>query len=123
MAPAGTPKAVVDKLNREINAILKSQEIVKRYNDLGAETLVGSPEDFSKYLDAETRKWTRVAIRQGHGNARSKRNPCVFRRRQRASAACGHDFDTENEMVGALGLDRLSATELALARNGYSESS
>lgn len=60
MAPAGTPKPIVEKLNREINAILKSPEIVKRYNDLGAETLVGSPEDFAKYLDSETVKWTDV---------------------------------------------------------------
>ncbi|MEO8753360.1 MAG: tripartite tricarboxylate transporter substrate binding protein [Casimicrobiaceae bacterium] len=60
MAPAGTPKAIVDKLNREINAILKSPELVKRYNDLGAETLVGSPEDFTRYLDAESRKWSEV---------------------------------------------------------------
>jgi tripartite-type tricarboxylate transporter receptor subunit TctC len=60
MAPAGTPSAIVDKLNLEINAILKSPEIVKRYNDLGAETLVGSPEDFAKYLDVETRKWGEV---------------------------------------------------------------
>ena len=60
MAPAGTPKPIVERLNREINAILKSPEIVKRYNDLGAETLVGSPEDFTKYLDAETGKWTEV---------------------------------------------------------------
>ncbi len=60
MAPAGTPKAIVERLNREVNAILKSPEIVKRYNDLGAETLIGSPDDFAKYLDAETRKWSEV---------------------------------------------------------------
>ncbi len=60
MAPAGTPKSIVERLNREINAILKSPEIVKRYNDLGAETLIGSPEDFAKYLDSETGKWTDV---------------------------------------------------------------
>lgn len=60
MAPAGMPKPIVEKLNREINAILKSPEIVKRYNDLGAETLIGSPEDFAKHQDAETGKWTEV---------------------------------------------------------------
>jgi tripartite-type tricarboxylate transporter receptor subunit TctC len=60
MAPAGTPKAIVDKLNREINAILKSPDIVKRFNDLGAETLVGSPEDFAKYIDSESKKWSEV---------------------------------------------------------------
>jgi tripartite-type tricarboxylate transporter receptor subunit TctC len=60
MAPAGTPKPIVEKLNREINSILKSPEIVKRYNDLGAETLVGSPEDFARYLDVESRKWGEV---------------------------------------------------------------
>ena len=60
MAPAGTPRPIVDKLNREINIILKSPELVKRYNDLGAETLVGSPEDFTRYLDAESKKWGEV---------------------------------------------------------------
>ncbi len=60
MAPAGTPKPIVDKLNREINAILRSPDIVKRYNDLGAETLVGSPEDFARYLDLESKKWGEV---------------------------------------------------------------
>jgi tripartite-type tricarboxylate transporter receptor subunit TctC len=60
MAPAGTPKPIVDKLNREVNAILKNPDFAKRYNDLGADTLPGSPEDFTKYLDSESRKWTEV---------------------------------------------------------------
>ena len=60
MAPAGTPKAIVDRLNREVNTILKNPDFAKRYNDLGADTLVGSPEDFASYLDSETRKWGEV---------------------------------------------------------------
>jgi tripartite-type tricarboxylate transporter receptor subunit TctC len=65
MAPAGTPKSIVEKLNREINVILKSPEIVKRYNDLGAETLVGSTDDFARYIDSESRKWGEVVRLSG----------------------------------------------------------
>ena len=60
LAPAGTPRPMVQKLNREINAALKDAGLLKRYADLGVEALGGSPEDFAKYLDEETRKWTEV---------------------------------------------------------------
>jgi tripartite-type tricarboxylate transporter receptor subunit TctC len=60
LAPAGTSRAIVQKLNREINAALKDPGLLKRYADLGVETLGGSPEDFAKYLDDETRKWGEV---------------------------------------------------------------
>ena len=57
LAPVGTPRAIVQKLNREINAALKDAGLLKRYADLGVEALGGSPEDFAKYLDDESRKW------------------------------------------------------------------
>ena len=60
LAPAGTPRPMVQRLNREINAALKDAGLLKRYADLGVEALGGSPEDFAKYLDEETRKWTEV---------------------------------------------------------------
>lgn len=60
LAPVGTPRAIVQKLNREINAALKDAGLLKRYADLGVEALGGSPEDFAKYLDDESRKWGEV---------------------------------------------------------------
>ena len=60
LAPAGTPLVMVQKLNREINAALRDAVLLKRYADLGVDVLGGSPEDFAKYLDDETRKWGEV---------------------------------------------------------------
>ena len=60
LVPVGTPRAIVQKLNREINVVLKDAGLLKRYTDLGVEALGGSPEDFAKYLDDESRKWGEV---------------------------------------------------------------
>lgn len=54
------------------------------------------------------------------GRAVGVGTPCTDACVALASAACGRRFEAENEIIGALGLDRLSASELlALARNGY----
>lgn len=58
--PAGTPKAIVDRLNAEINAALVDPKIKARFADLGGEVLRGSPEDFGKFIAAETQKWAQV---------------------------------------------------------------
>jgi tripartite-type tricarboxylate transporter receptor subunit TctC len=55
-APAKTPKPIIEKLNREINAILAEPEIRKRLAELGGVPLTGSPEDFGKIIVAETEK-------------------------------------------------------------------
>jgi tripartite-type tricarboxylate transporter receptor subunit TctC len=60
VGPKGTPAEVVDKLNREINAILGEPDKKKRLAELGASLLPGSPADFGKLLADETEKWGRV---------------------------------------------------------------
>ena len=60
LAPAGTPRAVIERINRDINAVLKDPALIKRYADLGVEALGGTPEDFARYLDSETAKWAEV---------------------------------------------------------------
>jgi tripartite-type tricarboxylate transporter receptor subunit TctC len=60
VGPKGTPAEVVDKLNREINAILAEPDKKQRLADLGASLLPGSPADFGKLLADETEKWGRV---------------------------------------------------------------
>ncbi len=59
-APAKTPTAVVEKLNREIEAGLADPTIRARFADLGSVPFLGSPVDFGKLIAAETEKWTKV---------------------------------------------------------------
>jgi tripartite-type tricarboxylate transporter receptor subunit TctC len=59
-APAKTPKPVIDKLNKEINAILAEPEMKKKIADMGGVTLIGSPDDFGKIIVSETDKWEKV---------------------------------------------------------------
>jgi tripartite-type tricarboxylate transporter receptor subunit TctC len=59
-APRGTPREIVDQLNREINAALADAKLKARLADLGAEVLTGTPEDFGRYLTQEIDKWGKV---------------------------------------------------------------
>ena len=59
-APGKTPVAIVDKLNREINAGLADPKLKARLADLGASVFVGSPSDFGRHIAAETEKWGKV---------------------------------------------------------------
>lgn len=59
-APKNTPKAVIEKLNKEINAVLAEPAIKARLLDLGGEPLIGTPEAFGVMIAAETDKWKKV---------------------------------------------------------------
>jgi tripartite-type tricarboxylate transporter receptor subunit TctC len=59
-APRNTPAEVIDKLNREINAVLADQGMRARIADLGETVLGGSPADFAKPIAEETEKWAKV---------------------------------------------------------------
>jgi tripartite-type tricarboxylate transporter receptor subunit TctC len=65
MAPTGTPKDIQDKLARTLNAGLKSDALQAQLHKMGYEPLGGSPEDFTRYVDAELRKWTEAAAAAG----------------------------------------------------------
>jgi tripartite-type tricarboxylate transporter receptor subunit TctC len=60
VAPKATPKAVVDKLNIEINAALADPAVKSHLTDLGLVLSPGSPGDFTKFIADETEKWARV---------------------------------------------------------------
>src|SRR5262249_52435621 len=72
-APRNTPVAVIDKLNREINAALADPNIKARLADLGAVALAGSPADFGKLIADENEKWAKVT-RPTNNNPKDK-NP------------------------------------------------
>jgi tripartite-type tricarboxylate transporter receptor subunit TctC len=59
-APKNTPKAVIEKLNKEVNAVLAEPAIKARLLDLGGEPLIGPPEAFGAMIVAETDKWKKV---------------------------------------------------------------
>ena len=60
MAPAGTPKPIIDKLNAAINAAVKRPDIVKLWATQGAVAMSMSPEEFDKYLRSDIVKWADV---------------------------------------------------------------
>ena len=60
VAPKATPKEIVDKLNKEINAALADPAVKAKLIDLGVDLSPGSPDDFSKFVAAETEKWAKV---------------------------------------------------------------
>ena len=60
VAPAATPRAIVLKLNRAIDAILKSDDVKAKLLNLGVEPVGGTPEDFGRLIQAEHDKWGKV---------------------------------------------------------------
>jgi tripartite-type tricarboxylate transporter receptor subunit TctC len=59
-APKGTPAEIIEKLNREVNAILADPKTKARFLELGATLLPGSPAEFGKLVADETEKWGKV---------------------------------------------------------------
>jgi tripartite-type tricarboxylate transporter receptor subunit TctC len=60
VAPKGTPASVVETINKQVNAALADAEMRKRFTDLGCNVFTGSPDDFEKFIRAETEKWAKV---------------------------------------------------------------
>ena len=60
MAPAGTPRDVVEKLNAEFNKALRTPELVEFMKNEGAELAGGTPQDFRAHLRSEVDRWAAV---------------------------------------------------------------
>ncbi len=65
MAPAGTPKPIIDKLNAAVNAAVKRPDIVKLWTEQGAVPMSMTPEEFDKYLRGDIVKWAEVVKKFG----------------------------------------------------------
>jgi tripartite-type tricarboxylate transporter receptor subunit TctC len=65
VAPAGTPKDIIDKLARAGNEALKADEVGKALAPQGIDLVGGSPEEFGRYLDGEMKRWATVAEAAG----------------------------------------------------------
>ncbi len=60
LAPAGTPQAIVDRLNKELRAILALEEVRKLFPTQGAEVDHMGPAEFGKFIESEKVKWANV---------------------------------------------------------------
>ncbi len=65
LAPTGTPKEIIARLNREAVAVLRNPEIMTRLANDGTEIVAGTPEEFGAYIRAETDKWAKVVKAAG----------------------------------------------------------
>jgi tripartite-type tricarboxylate transporter receptor subunit TctC len=65
LVPSATPKAVVERMNREFDAVLKDEAVHARLTAAGLEVVGGSSDYFAKELAAETKKWKTIIERLG----------------------------------------------------------
>ncbi len=65
LAPAGTPKDIVDKLNAEMNKALAAPDVRQRMLDAGIEPAGGTPQQFAGFIQSEMAKWGKVAKTAG----------------------------------------------------------
>ena len=65
VAPAGTPRPVIDRLHRELSVILSSAETKKRFETEGGEAAQMSAEEFGRFIASETVKWAKVVKEAG----------------------------------------------------------
>ena len=65
MAPAGTPKAIVDKLNAEINKAINRPDLKAAWDEQGAVPMVMTPSEFDAYLRKDIEKWGQVVKASG----------------------------------------------------------
>jgi len=60
MAPAGTPRAVIERLNAEITRVVNRPDVKKTWSEQGAQPMTMSIAEFEKYLQADIAKWAKV---------------------------------------------------------------
>jgi tripartite-type tricarboxylate transporter receptor subunit TctC len=60
LAPAGTPKPILERLSRDVAETMRSPEASKRYAALGAETIGSTPQEFARFLRAEIDQYAKV---------------------------------------------------------------
>jgi tripartite-type tricarboxylate transporter receptor subunit TctC len=65
LTPAGVPRPIIDRLNREIVTLLDTPEVQRMVLAEGGEIVSGTPEDFGAFLRSELPKWAQVIKKAG----------------------------------------------------------
>jgi tripartite-type tricarboxylate transporter receptor subunit TctC len=64
-APAGTPRPIIDKLNKALREALGSDEVKKQLGNDGTEITPGTPEDYAAFIDKDEKKWSQLVKASG----------------------------------------------------------
>ena len=65
LVPAGTPRPIIDRLNKELARVLDSAAVNEQFASQGLEAAHTSPEEFGAYLKSEVEKWAKVVKASG----------------------------------------------------------
>jgi tripartite-type tricarboxylate transporter receptor subunit TctC len=65
LVPSGTPRPIIDRLNREMNTALKSPDVRQKLVDAGLDPVGGTPEEFARLIRSESDKWAPIIKRTG----------------------------------------------------------
>ncbi|MEA2929113.1 MAG: hypothetical protein QOG38_1541 [Hyphomicrobiales bacterium] len=65
LAPPGTPRPIIDRLNAELAAAVKDEIVKARFVELGAEPVATSPEETARFISAELKKWHEIITKAG----------------------------------------------------------
>jgi tripartite-type tricarboxylate transporter receptor subunit TctC len=65
VAPSGTPAAVIDRLNRAINAALGSEKVRTGFAKLGIEARTGTPQEFAQIIAQQGDRWAKLVTMTG----------------------------------------------------------
>lgn len=65
VAPAGTPKSIVTRLNSELVKALKTPDVQKRFEGIGVEAVSSTPDEFAQYARAEAERWGKLIRAKG----------------------------------------------------------
>jgi tripartite-type tricarboxylate transporter receptor subunit TctC len=65
VAPAGTPRPIIDKLNKALHAALASEEVKRQLGNDGTDITPGTPEDYADFIDKDEKKWAQLVKASG----------------------------------------------------------
>jgi tripartite-type tricarboxylate transporter receptor subunit TctC len=65
IAPRGTPKAIIDKLNKDVNQALGDPTVRAKFAELGADPISGPPEEVTQLMTSDIKKWTAIIKKGG----------------------------------------------------------
>ena len=65
LAPAGTPRPIIERLNKELNAVLATDDVRRRLAVEGGEPVPGAPEEYAADIDREEMRWAKLVATIG----------------------------------------------------------